>query len=50
LPGKVTKPHGGPTHTRWPAVACMAQHDVWHAGQFSIMRDAYSARWNVRQP
>ena len=36
--------------TGWQVVACMAQHDAWHAGQLSLMRDLYAALWNMRQP
>jgi len=34
--------------TGWQAIACMAQHDTWHAGQLSIMRDLYAALWSMR--
>ncbi len=27
----------------WQVVACMAEHDAWHGGQISILRDAYAA-------
>jgi len=29
----------------WQAVVCMAQHDAWHGGQLSVMRDEYRAMW-----
>jgi uncharacterized damage-inducible protein DinB len=35
--------HHGIPHAGWQVVASMAQHDAWHAGQISIMRDAYAA-------
>jgi uncharacterized damage-inducible protein DinB len=34
--------HGHPL-TGWQVVACMAQHDAWHGGQVSILRDMYAA-------
>lgn len=35
--------------TGWEAAACMAQHDAWHAGQLSLMRDLYRALWERRE-
>jgi len=33
--------------TGWQVIACMAQHDAWHGGQLSVMRDLYSALWEM---
>jgi uncharacterized damage-inducible protein DinB len=30
-------------HTGWQVVASMAEHDAWHGGQISILRDSYAA-------
>ncbi|MBM3473368.1 MAG: DinB family protein [Armatimonadetes bacterium] len=35
--------HHGVPLTGWQVVACMAQHDAWHGGQVSILRDMYAA-------
>jgi hypothetical protein len=36
--------------TGWQVVVSMAQHDVWHAGQLSVMRDVYATLWSMRSP
>jgi uncharacterized damage-inducible protein DinB len=40
---RVNPMHHGHAMTGWQVVSCMAQHDAWHAGQVSIVRDAYAA-------
>jgi len=34
--------HHGVPHTGWQTAASMAQHDAWHAGQISILRETYA--------
>ena len=34
--------HHGVPHTGWQTAASMAQHDAWHAGQISVIRDTYA--------
>ncbi len=40
---RVNAMHHGKRLKGWQVVASMAQHDAWHAGQISIIRDAYAA-------
>jgi hypothetical protein len=40
---RVNPMHHGVPLTGWQVVACMAQHDAWHGGQISILRDSYAA-------
>jgi len=40
---RVNPMHHGRKLTGWQVVACMAQHDAWHGGQISILRDTFAA-------
>ena len=40
---RVNRMHHRVPLTGWQVVACMAEHDAWHGGQISILRDAYAA-------
>ncbi len=40
---RVSPMHHRVPHTGWQVVASMAQHDAWHGGQISILRDACAA-------
>jgi hypothetical protein len=46
---RVRKLHHGRRMKGWQVVACMAQHDAWHAGQISVLRDAHGGLARTRE-